>query len=133
MAADILDWAAAQDDATPVLIYGSADPDEVAAIQAQYGVTEAGEMVERVIGEVAAGLVAQGVRRVVVAGGETAGAVVAALGVKALRIGPEIDTGVPWTETLGTGTSGSPAIALALKSGNFGGEDFFAKALEMHP
>lgn len=128
VAADILDWAAAQDTSTPVLVYGSADPDEVAAIQAQYGVTEAGEMVERVIGAVAAGLATQGVRRLVVAGGETAGAVVSALGVRALRIGPEIDTGVPWTETLG-----GPAIALALKSGNFGGEDFFAKALEMHP
>ena len=133
VAADILDWAAAQDSSTPVLIYGSADPDEVAAIQAQYGVTEAGEMVERVIGEVAAGLVAQGVRRLVVAGGETAGAVVSSLGVKALRIGPEIDTGVPWTETLGTETLGGPPIALALKSGNFGGGVFFAKALRMHP
>jgi len=128
VAVEILAWAASQDESTPVLVYGSADPDEVAAIQAQYGVTEAGEMVEKVIGEVAAGLAAQGVRRIVVAGGETAGAVVSALGVQALRIGPEIDTGVPWTETLG-----GSAIALALKSGNFGGEDFFAKALEMHP
>ncbi len=133
VAADILDWAASQDESTPVLIYGSADPDEVAAIQAQYGVTEAGEMVEKVIGEVAAGLAAQGARRIVVAGGETAGAVVSALGVEALRIGPEIDTGVPWTETLGIRTLGGATIALALKSGNFGGEDFFAKALEMHP
>jgi 3-dehydrotetronate 4-kinase len=66
------------------------------------------------------------VRRLVVAGGETAGAVVSALGVTALRIGPEIDPGVPWTEALGT-----PRLALALKSGNFGGEDFFAKALTM--
>lgn len=128
VAAELLDWAASQDETTPVLIYGSADPDEVAAIQAQYGVTEAGEMVEKVIGAAAAGLAAQGVRRIVVAGGETAGAVVSALGVEALRIGPEIDTGVPWTESLG-----GSAIALALKSGNFGGEDFFAKALEMHP
>lgn len=133
VAADILDWAATQDTSKPVLVFASADPDEVSAIQAQYGVTEAGEMVERVIGEVAAGLVAQGVRRLVVAGGETAGAVVSALGIKALRIGPEIDTGVPWTETLGTESLGGSAIALALKSGNFGGEDFFAKALRMHP
>ncbi len=128
VADEILDWAARQDTSTPVLVFGSADPDEVAAIQAQYGVIEAGEMVEKVIGEVAAGLVAQGVRRVVVAGGETAGAVVTALGVEALRIGPEIDTGVPWTEALG-----GSRIALALKSGNFGSEDFFAKALRMHP
>jgi uncharacterized protein YgbK (DUF1537 family) len=61
-----------------------------------------------------------------VAGGETSGAVVSALGVTALRIGPEIDPGVPWTETLGT-----RRLALALKSGNFGGDDFFTKALGM--
>ncbi len=60
------------------------------------------------------------------AGGETSGAVVSALGVTALRIGPEIDPGVPWTETLGT-----RRLALALKSGNFGGDDFFTKALGM--
>ena len=65
-----------------------------------------------------------GVRKLVVAGGETAGAVVGALDIRALRIGPQIDPGVPWTESLG----GEP-IALALKSGNFGSPDFFAKAL----
>jgi uncharacterized protein YgbK (DUF1537 family) len=64
----------------------------------------------------------------VVAGGETSGAVVSALKVRALRIGPEIDPGIPWTETVG-----EPRLALALKSGNFGGENFFAKALEMLP
>jgi uncharacterized protein YgbK (DUF1537 family) len=66
------------------------------------------------------------VRKLVVAGGETSGAVVSALGVEALAIGPQIDPGVPWTTTLG-----DPALALALKSGNFGGEDFFEKALRM--
>ena len=74
----------------------------------------------------AQGLVAGGVRKLVVAGGETSGAVVKALGVQLLRIGPQIDPGVPWTVS-----AGDPAIALALKSGNFGGTDFFAKALEM--
>jgi uncharacterized protein YgbK (DUF1537 family) len=66
------------------------------------------------------------VRKLVVAGGETSGAVVQALGVKALRIGPQIDPGVPWTMGLG-----NPPLALALKSGNFGAPDFFTKALEM--
>jgi uncharacterized protein YgbK (DUF1537 family) len=69
---------------------------------------------------------AAGTRRFVVAGGETAGAVVQALEVKALRIGPQIDPGVPWTETVGD----EPA-AITLKSGNFGAPDFFAKALAL--
>ena len=76
----------------------------------------------------ATGLVAQGVRKLVVAGGETSGAVVSALGAKALRIGRQIDPGVPWTSALG----GTP-LSLALKSGNFGGRDFFAKAIAEAP
>jgi len=74
---------------------------------------------------IAQGLVAAGVRRLVVAGGETSGAVVSALGVKALDIGPQIAPGVPATLTYG-----EPRIALALKSGNFGGPDFFREAIE---
>ena len=71
-------------------------------------------------------LVTRGVRKLVVAGGETSGAVVQALGVSTLRIGPTIDPGVPWTEV-----SSPIPLALALKSGNFGTVDFFAKALAM--
>ncbi|MBO6521975.1 MAG: four-carbon acid sugar kinase family protein [Rhodospirillales bacterium] len=126
--AEVLDWAAAQDDRAPVLIFSSADPDEVAAIQAEFGREEAGEMVEKVMGQVARGLLDMGVNRLVVAGGETSGAVVKALDIRALRIGPEIDPGVPWTEAIG----GVP-LALALKSGNFGAEDFFEKSLGMLP
>jgi uncharacterized protein YgbK (DUF1537 family) len=77
---------------------------------------------------IARGLVAKGVRRLVVAGGETSGAVVEALGVKGLRIGPAIDPGVPWTVSLG-----DPPLALALKSGNFGAPDFFIKAIACAP
>jgi uncharacterized protein YgbK (DUF1537 family) len=77
---------------------------------------------------IAQGLVDQGVRRLVVAGGETAGAVVGALGVVGLRIGPPIDPGVPWTTSLC-----DPPLALALKSGNFGAPDFFIKAFECAP
>lgn len=123
---ELVEWAMAQPADLPVLIYASADPSEVAALQARYGAAEAGEMVEGVISRVARKLVECGFDRLVVAGGETSGAVVSALGVQALRIGPEIDPGVPWTESLG-GTR----IALALKSGNFGGTDFFSRAFEV--
>lgn len=126
VAREAVDWAGAQPESAPVLIYSSADPAEVAAIQARYGRDRAGAMMEATLGEIAKGLVDAGARRIVVAGGETSGAVVSSLGVTGLRIGPEIDPGVPWTETLGT-----RRLALALKSGNFGGDDFFSKALGM--
>ena len=81
----------------PVVIAASAPPDKVAALQARLGRDAAGALVEDAVASIAAGLVARGVRRLVVAGGETSGAVVSRLGVTALRIGPEIDPGVPWT------------------------------------
>ncbi|WP_261385252.1 3-oxo-tetronate kinase [Vannielia litorea] len=121
-------WALGQPANAPVLIYGSSDPAEVARTQAALGRVRAGEVMERTLATVARALLAEGFTRIVVAGGETSGAVVTALGVKALRIGPQIAPGVPWTETLGT----APA-ALALKSGNFGGETFFEDALGMLP
>ena len=126
--AEVLAWAIENGDNTPVLIYTSADPEEVAEVQSVYGREQAGTMIEDAFGRLAQELVASGVRRVIVAGGETSGAVVSALKVQSLRIGAEIDPGVPWTETLN-----EPRIALALKSGNFGGEDFFCKALGMLP
>jgi len=110
----------------PFVVYSSAEPARIADIQKRLGAAEAAERVERVFGLVARALVDHGVRKLVVAGGETSGAVVQALGVEALAIGPTIDPGVPWTVSLG-----EPRIALALKSGNFGAEDFFAKALGM--
>jgi uncharacterized protein YgbK (DUF1537 family) len=123
--AEALDWARPKLEAGPVLIYASAPADQVAAVQARLGREHAGALIEDVLARIARGLVAAGVRRLVVAGGETSGAVVQGLGVKALRIGPQIDPGVPATLAVG----GAP-LALALKSGNFGGEDFFAKALD---
>jgi len=123
---EVIAWAGDNGADRPVLIYSSADPGEVAGIQEDFGREEAGAMVEDTMGRIAAGLVENGVRELIVAGGETSGAVVQALGVSALRIGPEIDPGVPWTEGLGT-----PRIALALKSGNFGTKDFFPKAFGM--
>jgi uncharacterized protein YgbK (DUF1537 family) len=112
----------------PVLISSSAPPEEVASVQERLGRERAGAAVEEAMAAIAQGLVAQGVRRLVVAGGETAGAVVGALGIKGLRIGPPIDPGVPWTTSLG-----EPPLALALKSGNFGAPDFFIKAFACAP
>jgi uncharacterized protein YgbK (DUF1537 family) len=122
----ILDWIARQGAQHPPLVYSSADPADVARAQDKLGRAEAGEMIEHLIAEVARALPERGFTRLIVAGGETSGAAVAALGVKALRIGPEIAPGVPWTRTLG----GSD-LALALKSGNFGAEDFFVKAWDL--
>jgi uncharacterized protein YgbK (DUF1537 family) len=106
-----------------VLVYATAPPDEIAAAQAALGAERAAGLVEAAFRAIAEMLAANGVRAFVVAGGETSGAVVQALGVRALAIGPEIDPGVPWTRAVG----GEP-FWLALKSGNFGGPDFFAKA-----
>lgn len=116
---------AAQYDDRPVLIYATASPDDVRAVQQQLGTAAAGHLVESALGEIARRLRDAGVRRFVVAGGETSGAVVQALDVKLLRIGSQIDPGVPATASVG----GDVPLALALKSGNFGTVDFFAKAL----
>jgi len=120
-------WAVERLGAVPVVIAASATPERVAALQAKLGRDAAGALVERALASVAEALVRHGVRRLVVAGGETAGAVVTRLGVRSLRIGPEIDPGVPWTYAEG---SGEPLL-LALKSGNFGAPDFFIKAFTM--
>ncbi len=109
----------------PILFSSSAAPEAVAKVQARLGRGRAGTVVETAMAAIAKGLIEQGVRRLVVAGGETSGAVVDALGVKALKIGPPIDPGVPWTLSLG-----QPELLLALKSGNFGAPDFFIKAFE---
>lgn len=118
-------WAAPLLEDGPVLVYATAEPDAVRRVQERLGVAEAGHLVESALGRIARGLVDQGVRRLIVAGGETAGAVVGALEVPALRIGPQIEPGVPWTASVRT-----PPVALALKSGNFGGEAFFLTAFE---
>nr|WP_312905464.1 3-oxo-tetronate kinase [Stutzerimonas nitrititolerans] len=121
---EALAWARERIAGGPVLIYGSARPDQVKAAQERLGVEAAGRLVEDALSRIAVGLDELGVRQFVVAGGETSGAVVKALGVEALRIGASIDPGVPWT----LGVRQVP-VALALKSGNFGSLDFFEKAL----
>ena len=107
-----------------VLVYSTAPADEVARVQEQLGVERAGELIEGALGDAARRLVEAGARTVVVAGGETSGAVLSALGVRALAVGPEIATGVPWMTSLG-----GPPLTLVLKSGNFGGPDFLLDAV----
>jgi len=125
LTAQALDWVAGKLAADrPVVIAASAPPEKVAALQAKLGRDAAGALIETAMAAIAEGLVAQGVGRLVVAGGETSGAVVQRLGVTALRIGPEIDPGVPWTFAEPRG------LHLALKSGNFGARDFFLKAFD---
>lgn len=111
----------------PVLIHATADHASVRAVQAQLGSEQAGALTERALAELACTLVEAGVRKLVVAGGETSGAVTQALGVSELRIGPSICPGVPWTE----GSWQGQPLWLALKSGNFGGPDFFSEALAL--
>lgn len=118
-----VDWATGQMGGGPILISASAPPDLVREVQDKLGRERAGTLVEAALAEIAKRLVERGVRRLIVAGGETSGAVVKALGIKGLRIGKQIDPGVPWTASIG-----DPPIALALKSGNFGGADFFLRA-----
>jgi uncharacterized protein YgbK (DUF1537 family) len=120
-----LDWARQRMKDGPILIYATASPDAVHDAQQKLGLAKAGEAIEHVMADVARGLVAAGVGRLVIAGGETSGAVIQALGIKRLQIGAEIDPGVPWTMSID-----EPRLHLALKSGNFGTPNFFLKALD---
>jgi uncharacterized protein YgbK (DUF1537 family) len=124
--AQALAWAAPLLERGPVLVYSTAQPEDVKSVQGRIGVGEAGEMVERALAAIARGLVDHGVRQLIVAGGETSGACVQALGITQLRIGPQIDPGVPWCHAIrGQG------LHIALKSGNFGTDDFFTKAFAL--
>ena len=126
--AQVLAWAAPLLQRGPVLVYSTAEAAAVKAIQGRLGVEPAGAMVERTIAAVAAGLVQLGVRQLVIAGGETSGACVQALGVTQMQIGPQIDPGVPWCHA---STPAGDGLHIALKSGNFGAPDFFSKAFGM--
>jgi uncharacterized protein YgbK (DUF1537 family) len=124
-----LAWAGCHTGDGVLLVYATAESAAVQDVQAQLGVARAGEMVERALSDIALGLVERGVRQLVVAGGETSGAVVRALEVTQMAIGPQIDPGVPWT-AVQTPASGGETLHIALKSGNFGTTDFFTKAFE---
>ncbi|PKO40970.1 MAG: hypothetical protein CVU30_15340 [Betaproteobacteria bacterium HGW-Betaproteobacteria-3] len=158
VAAAALAWAEPLLAGGPVLVYSTAAPDAVKAIQGRLGVEAAGALVERTLAAIACGLVQRGVRQLVVAGGETSGAVAQALHITQMQIGPQIDPGVPWCHAqvepsrsagrvLAAAQGGvadlgaeapppaeSPSLAglhLALKSGNFGTDDFFTQAFTM--
>lgn len=107
------------------IVYSSGDPEDVKRMQVVYGRQQVAARLDALFAGTAAAVVDRGVRRLVVAGGETSGAVVQALGIEALAVGGEIDPGVPVL-----GVSGQRPLALALKSGNFGGSDFFSRALK---
>lgn len=119
----LADWVTATDGAP--LIYSSADPDIVRAAQDTYGRDVVADSIETLFADLTASLVARGIKRLIVAGGETSGAAVAGLYAPALRIGPKLAAGVPAMRVEGT------EIAVALKSGNFGGPDFFAESLKL--
>ena len=120
-----IDWLAGQPAASNPIIYATARPEDVRAAQEKLGVARAGEMVEAALAGLARAAFEKGVRRFVVAGGETSGAVSRALGLTRLDIGAEIAPGVPWTYAQVDGED----VAITLKSGNFGDRDFFATAL----
>jgi 3-dehydrotetronate 4-kinase len=120
---EVLAWASPLLPKGPVLVYSTDSPERVREVQARFGVAEAGEMMERALAGIAKGLVALGVRQLIIAGGETSGACVKALNIGELKIGPQIAPGVPWC--FGRG------LHVALKSGNFGGEQFFSQAFSL--
>ncbi|MFW5678847.1 MAG: 3-oxo-tetronate kinase [Pseudomonadota bacterium] len=122
-----LAWAAARGDG-PFLIHASAPPEAVKTAQARFGTERVGHAIEAAMAALGKALVAAGVTRLIVAGGETSGAVTQALAVPALRIGPEIAPGVPWTQVTGGPAEG---LCLALKSGNFGAADMFGTAFSL--
>jgi uncharacterized protein YgbK (DUF1537 family) len=125
-----LGWARERLGKGPILIASSSTPDQVSALQARHGRDATGHAIEQAMADIAEGLVGAGVRRLVVAGGETSGAVVDRLGIPGFLVGPEIAAGVPVLRAVG---SKDGDMLLALKSGNFGGPEFFNDALKLMP
>jgi 3-dehydrotetronate 4-kinase len=123
-----LAWASDRISNGPILIASSSTPEQVAALQSRYGRDAAGHAIEQAMADIAEALVGSGVRRLVVAGGETSGAVVDRLRIPGFLVGPEIAAGVPVLRTVGVNQS---EMLLALKSGNFGGPEFFSDALKL--
>jgi uncharacterized protein YgbK (DUF1537 family) len=121
---EALAWAEGHLASGPVLVYSTATPESVQAVQSQLGVEAAGHQVEQALAAIARGLVELGVQQMVVAGGETSGACVQALAIEQLQIGPQIDPGVPWCHA----HTPMGGVHITLKSGNFGTDDFFTKA-----
>ena len=132
IAAQVVNWATAHMASSPVLVYSTADAEQVKSVQSQRGTQHAGEHTEQVLAKVAQGLVQHGVSQLVVAGGETSGACVQALGISQLAIGAQIDPGVPWCYAPSRFAL-SGGLHITLKSGNFGSADFFTKAFQSLP
>ncbi len=130
VAAEVLAWAQPLLASGAVLVYSTADANTVKSVQGEIGITEAGVMVEHALAAIAHGLVALGVRQLIVAGGETSGACVQTLGITQMQIGAQIDPGVPWCHAR-TAVAPGAGLHLALKSGNFGADDFFTKAFTL--
>ena len=126
--ANAVDWVIQAKGEEPILVYASAPPDAVKQAQKKLGRDLASSTIENALAKIALAAVQNGFRRIVVAGGETAGAVVSNLGIKGIMIGEQIDPGVPTTVSIG-----DPSIGLVLKSGNFGSADFFEKAFKVMP
>ena len=121
----VLDWLSSQDFTKNTIIYATSDPDTVKKVQAELGVDMAGKIVEQGLSECAIAARELGIKNFIIAGGETSGAITKALNVRQLDIGIEIAPGVPWTFS----GKRNNQIALSLKSGNFGSEEFFTEAL----
>jgi uncharacterized protein YgbK (DUF1537 family) len=129
-----LAWARERLGSGPVLVASSAAPEDVAALQSRHGRDAAGHAIEQAMADIAEGLVQGGVRRLVVAGGETSGAVVDRLQIPGFLVGEEIAAGVPVLRAVGAKINAKDGakpvdMLLALKSGNFGGPEFFSDAL----
>lgn len=123
----VLDWLSSQDFTKNIIIYATSDPDTVKKVQAELGVDMAGKIVEQGLSECAIAARELGIKNFIIAGGETSGAITKALNVRQLDIGIEIAPGVPWTFS----GKRNNQIALSLKSGNFGSEEFFTEALSV--
>ena len=121
----VLDWLSSQDFTKNTIIYATSDPDTVKKVQAELGVDMAGKIVEQGLSECAIAARELGIKNFIIAGGETSGAITKALNIRQLDIGIEIAPGVPWTFS----GKRNNQIALSLKSGNFGSEEFFTEAL----
>lgn len=128
--AEALAWAQPLLASGTVLVYSTADANVVKSVQDAIGIDKAGAMVEHALAVIARGLAERGVRQLIVAGGETSGACVEALGISKMQIGAQIDPGVPWCHAQ-TSVAPDDGLHLALKSGNFGADDFFSKAFTM--
>ncbi len=121
-------WESLDNQQPPLLICSNAEESDVSLTRKLWGETQAAERVEKIFALIARGLIERNVQRLIVAGGETSGSVIAALSIRSVRIQHEIAPGVPWVQT-----TTSPTLNLALKSGNFGGTRFFLDALECAP